>query len=36
MKNYCLIDPKINYTMGMTKPIDPIPIYSAIKELSNY
>ena len=34
--NYCLIDTEINYIMGMIKPIDPIPIYSAIKELSNY
>ena len=25
MKNYCLIDTEINYTMGMTKPIDLVP-----------
>ena len=24
-KNYCLIDPEINYIMGITKPIDSVP-----------
>ena len=26
MKNYCLIDTEINYIMGITKPIDPVPV----------
>lgn len=36
MKNYYLIDTEINYIMGITKPIDPVPYLFSYQKLSNY